>query len=264
MKITSKNEPYIFAKQFTDTPGGRFERNSQFSGEAFRKKIEIYLTKYPNHPFYIDMEGVFTLGASFLDEAFAKLAKDLGKEQFKNLIIIDHRFNGNIEETILSADAVFLSGGNVPLQNKYFKEIKLKEILNKYDGVIVGQSAGSMNCSKVVYTQPEDPEEFDDVNYQRKISGLGLVNFAVMPHMNSANEVDEQGHPTVMQMCLEDSYSIPHYGIVDYGFIEVKNNKAISYGETLLLKNGKCIKLCNNGEQIVLDNKQLTQNEYIK
>ena len=182
----------------------------------------------------------------------------------KNIIIIDHRFNGNIEETILSADAVFLSGGNVPLQNKYFKEIKLKEILNKYDGVIVGQSAGSMNCSKVVYTQPEDSEEFDDVNYQRKISGLGLVNFAVMPHMNSANEVDEQGHPTVMQMCLEDSYSIPHYGIVDYGFIEVKNNKAISYGETLLLKNGKCIKLCNNGEQIVLDNKQLTQNEYIK
>ena len=69
MKITSKNEPYKFAKQFTDTPGG----------------------EYPNSPFYIDMEGVFTLGASFLDEAFAKLAKDLGKTKFNNLIIIDFR-----------------------------------------------------------------------------------------------------------------------------------------------------------------------------
>lgn len=37
------------------------------------------------------MEGVFTLGASFLDEAFAKLAKDLGKTKFNNLIIIDFR-----------------------------------------------------------------------------------------------------------------------------------------------------------------------------
>lgn len=91
MKITSKNEPYKFARQFTDTPGGRFEKNSQFSGESFRKKIEKYLKEYPNSPFYIDMEGVFTLGASFLDEAFAKLAKDLGKTKFNNLIIIDFR-----------------------------------------------------------------------------------------------------------------------------------------------------------------------------
>ena len=121
-----------------------------------------------------------------------------------------------------------------------------------------------MNCSKIVYTQPEEPEEFNDINYQRKISGLDLVNFSIMPHMNSANEVDEQKHPTVMQMCLEDSYSIPHYGIVDYGFIEIINNKIISYGETLLLKNGKCTKLCSNGEHIVLDNSLLSQVEYIK
>ena len=70
--------------------------------------------------------------------------------------------------------------------------------------------------------------------------------------MNSANDVDELNHPTVMQMCLEDSFEIPHYGIVDYGFIEVVNNKAIAYGKTYLIKDGKCVELCDNQQQLEL------------
>lgn len=172
---------------------------------------------------------------------------DFGIEK---LIVIDHRFSDNIEDSILSADVVFLAGGNVPTQNNYFKEIDLKSILDKYHGVLIGQSAGSMNCNKLVYAQPEEDEEFEDKNFVRKIEGLGLVNFTIMPHMNSADEEDEFGHPSVMQMCLEDSYDIPHYGICDYGFIEISNDKAISYGKTLLIKNGECIQLCGDGEQI--------------
>ena len=177
-------------------------------------------------------------------------ALNLDDFEINNLIIVDHRFNGDLEKTILSADVVFLAGGNVPTQNDYFKEINLKSILNKYDGVVIGQSAGSMNCNKIVYAQPEEDEEFDDVNFERRISGLGLVDFTIMPHMNSANEVDELGHPSVMQMCLEDSYDMPHYGICDYGFIEVVNNKATAYGRTMLIKNGECIELCGDRECI--------------
>ena len=70
----------------------------------------------------------------------------------ENLIVIDNRFKGDMNKTIHSADVVFLAGGNVPTQNKYYKEINLKSILSKYDGVLIGQSAGSMNCSKTVYT----------------------------------------------------------------------------------------------------------------
>ena len=60
-----------------------------------------------------------------------------------------------------------------------------------------------------------------------------------MPHMDSANNVDEKGHPSVMQMCLEDSFDSPHYGIYDYGFIEIENNK-----------NGKCVELCGDKEKV--------------
>ncbi|MBO5654995.1 MAG: Type 1 glutamine amidotransferase-like domain-containing protein, partial [Clostridia bacterium] len=76
----------------------------------------------------------------------------------ENLTVIDHRFEGDIERTILEADVVFLAGGNVPTQNKYFKEINLKTIIEKYDGVVIGMSAGSMNSSKKVYAQPEEDE----------------------------------------------------------------------------------------------------------
>jgi len=191
-------------------------------------------------------------------------ALNLDGFEIKNLKIIDNRFDGDLEKTILSADAVFLAGGNVPTQNNYFKEIKLKSILDKYQGVLIGQSAGSMNCSKIVYTQPEEDEEFEDGNYKRQIRGLGLVDFAIMPHMNFASEVDEKGHPSVMQMCLEDSFSIPHYGICDYGFIEVKDNKAIAYGKTLLIKNGKCIELCGDKEKTEILQEHFRDETFIK
>ena len=195
-------------------------------------------------------------GASKTDEYADVFVKALNLDDFgiEKLIIIDHRFDGDVEQAILSADVVVLAGGNVPTQNKYFKEINLKSILHKYKGVIIGQSAGSMNCCDIVYTQPEEDEEFEDKAYQRKLSGLGLVNFSIMPHMNNAYDIDEQGHPSVMEMCLEDSYTIPHYGICDFGFIEIHSNKATAYGKTLFIKDGKCIALCGDKEKIEIKN----------
>lgn len=191
-------------------------------------------------------------GAEKTDKYSSNIVKALNLDDFEieNLIVIDHRFAGDIAKTILSADVVFLAGGNVPKQNKYFKEIDLKAILAKYNGVVIGQSAGSMNCNKVVYAQPEENEEFEDVNFQRKLDGLGLVNFTIMPHMNFANNINELGYPSVMEMCLEDSYVIPHYGICDYGFIEVENNIATAYGKTLLIKDGQLLELCGDKESI--------------
>ena len=56
-------------------------------------------------------------------------ALNLDGFEIKKLIIIDHRFNGDIRNTILSCDVLFLAGGNVPTQNKYFKEIALDKYL---------------------------------------------------------------------------------------------------------------------------------------
>lgn len=176
----------------------------------------------------------------------------LDNYDIKKLNIIDHKFSGNIEKAILSSQLVVLSGGSVPKQNKYFQDINLAFILKKYEGVLIGQSAGSMNCSTTVYTQPETIDEFNDSNYERIITGLGLTDITIMPHMNKADTAELPNQPTIMQMCLADSYNIPHYGICDYGFIEIINNKATAYGKTLYLKDGKCTILCSDHEHVNL------------
>ena len=190
------------------------------------------------------------------------IVKSLNLDDFeiKHTSIINHDFKGDISKTIADADCVFLMGGNVPKQNKFFKEINLKEILKKYNGIIIGQSAGSMNCGQIVYTQPEEDYEFEDNNYKRIITGLGLTAITIMPHMNNSDKINDNGYPSVMQMCLEDSYSIPHYGIVDYGFIEIKDNKIYAFGETYQLTNGKCLTICKNGEMIDLNEFENTKN----
>lgn len=205
-------------------------------------------------------------GAEKSDEYSNIITNALNLDDFEieNTIVIDHRFKGDILKTILTADLVFLAGGNVPTQNQYFREIGLKDILQRYEGIVVGQSAGSMNCSEVVYAQPEEDEEFEDECFQKELTGLGLVNFSIMPHMNNANVIENPNNPTVMQMCLQDSYKLPHYGIVDGGFIEVQRNIATAYGRTLLIKNGECIELSGDKESIILKDYYLSNNNLAK
>ena len=204
-------------------------------------------------------------GASKTDEYSSIIVKALNLDGFgiQNVIIMDHRFDGDIEDVILSADCVFLAGGHVPTQNAYFNEIKLKQILKNYNGIVIGQSAGSMNCAEEVYVQPECREEFYDKSFKKLITGLGLTKIKVMPHMNRAM-TDEIDGTTAYDMCLEDSKTITHYGITDSGFIEISGGKALSFGATVLFKDGECIRLCENGESVEVNDCYKHDENYIK
>lgn len=179
----------------------------------------------------------------------------------EKVYVLDHRFKGDVEKIILSADVVFLSGGHTPTQNKYLKEIKLDKILAKYNGIIIGQSAGSMNLAKTVYAPPDGPDDLTD-DYQRTFSGVGLTDIRIMPHMAGAfdDNVNGEGKNTY-DYCIEDSSKYPMYGIYDYGFIEIYGNKATAYGKTLLIKNGQCIELCGDRESVVISNNYSFANE---
>lgn len=204
-------------------------------------------------------------GKSKTDEYSNIIMQALNLDGFgiEEVIVIDHRFEGDIEKTILSADCVFLAGGHVPTQNEYFKEIGLKQILSKYNGVVIGQSAGSMNCAEQVYVQPEERDEFCDKSFKKLIDGLGLTKIKVMPHINNA-KTDEIDGNTIYDMCLQDSKGIWHYGIVDSGFIEINSCGATSYGETVLFKDGECFELCKNGECVNVNNNYQHNLEHIK
>ena len=188
-------------------------------------------------------------------DMFAKSVKqsfELDGFTFKNYYVVDYRFNQNIKDVVDGCDIVFLCGGHVSTQNKFFMDIKLDEILQSYKGVVIGQSAGSMNMAVTVYDQPVTVEEFYNPSFKKQYKGLGLTNISIMPHMNMAKDETLEG-VTTHQMCLTDSNKIYHYGLVDYAYIKCKNNQIVAKGKTTLFKNGKEYLICNTSESAILN-----------
>ncbi len=157
---------------------------------------------------------------------------------FKNLIVVDNRNKQDIAKIIKCADFVFLSGGHVPTQNKFFEEIKLKDILKTYDGVIMGQSAGSMNLAKKVYNYPETLDEIDDPKF---LKGLGLTDLTIVPHFNTekGNEQVDDSINLMRDYLKKDSKVVSLYCITNYSHIKIQNGNPEFYGDIYLMQNGK-------------------------
>ena len=79
------------AKDYTKTPGGRFKKEGEFSGEDFREKILIpkYLeSEKKGVKLRVNLDGGYGYGSSFLEESFGGLVRQLKKVNIDNIIII--------------------------------------------------------------------------------------------------------------------------------------------------------------------------------
>lgn len=65
------------AKQFSETPAGRYAVDGPFSGQAFRDKI-LYpaLMESDYVEVEVDLDGALGYGSSFLEEAFGGLVRE--------------------------------------------------------------------------------------------------------------------------------------------------------------------------------------------
>lgn len=64
------------AKQFTRYPSGRYKRNGETSGEAFRERfLEEPLRK--GEDVTVELDGTVGYGSSFLEEAFGGVVRSL-------------------------------------------------------------------------------------------------------------------------------------------------------------------------------------------
>lgn len=181
------------------------------------------------------------------DEAFKISNLPLSK-----IDICDSRNESKLPDTIYDYNIIFLTGGHVPTQNEFFNRIHLKELLRSYDGIVIGISAGTINCADVVYAQPELDGEAIDPSYKRYFDGLDLTTISVFPHFQDAKDLTLDRLRVIEDISLEDSKIRPFYALVDGSYIFIDDNKSTLYGEAYYFNNGAFTKVCDKDKNIRL------------
>lgn len=166
------------------------------------------------------------------------LALEKENIQFERSILVNGRNAAMLKDLVGQTDVIFLSGGHLPTQNQFFQEIGLREILKEFQGTIVAQSAGSMNCADMVYACPELPGESTDPDFRRFRPGLGLTNINIIPHYNDNRELILDGKRLYEDIIYPDTFQTPIYVIPDDSFIYIHNGIAKFMGEIHLYRNG--------------------------
>ena len=170
-----------------------------------------------------------------------------------------------------SYDMILLSGGHVPTEMAFFDRIGLPEKIRRFEGIVMGISAGSMNCAEVVYAQPEMPGEAVDPSYRKFIPGLGLTPYNILPHYQAVKEDRVDGLRLMEEITYPDSAGHSFYAIPDGSYLlqetlpeekgapsgklsGIQNRRihAEIRGEAYLIRDGKIRKLCEEGKKVPL------------
>lgn len=160
--------------------------------------------------------------------------------------------NPNVTERIRDTDVIVLAGGHVPTQNKFMKQLRLKEHLSGYTGIVVAWSAGSMNCADNVYAGPELEGEAVDPLYERWISGLGITDINLFPHFQSLKDDYLDGLRLIEDITFADSMGHEIIALNDGSYILIEDGHETLYGEAYMIKDGRLNQICNDNESIVL------------
>lgn len=177
---------------------------------------------------------------------------------------LDHRFGSwdytgchITKEELYSYDVLFLAGGHVPTQNKFFHAIGLREKLEGFEGIIIGISAGSMNSAEIVYMQPEEPGEALAPDFQRWGVGLGLTDMMLSPHYQMVKDKCLDGLQLYKDIIIPDMLGKELLLLNDGSYLHIAKETGMGitreialYGEAYMLSQGKIEKLCEHEEKL--------------
>ncbi len=173
---------------------------------------------------------------------------------FSRYAVLDGTNADEAEELVAQSDFIVLAGGHVPTQNAFFRDIHLREILEGYEGVVMGISAGSMNCADEVYVQPEEEGE-SDPDFQRFTAGLGLTGVNVLPHYQKVKDGILDGLRLFEDITYADSWGHTFFAIPDGSYFCQDDEQLLLFGESYLIRDGALEPLTEDGE--VLDMAEL-------
>ncbi len=188
-------------------------------------------------------------GGRQADEYAAVMAQgfEMSGLPIANVTVLDGR-NPEVVQVLDQFDVIFLSGGHVPTENRFFHAIGLDEAIRQFDGIVIGESAGSMNCADVVYASPEETGEAVDPSYELYLDGLGLTDVNIMPHMQKVWSAKLDGFDLFEDILLRDSFERPFYALPDGSFIMQEDGLQILYGQGYWIDCGQVEEIGEDGE----------------
>lgn len=166
----------------------------------------------------------------------------------KNVTVLDNRNAWKAESLLSRTNFVLLAGGHVPTQNAFLNEVGLRQMLEEWDGVLMGISAGSMNSADAVYAHPEEPGEAIDPDYERWLPGLGITGANILPHFQKWKDDTLDGLSLLYEIAAPDSDDNYFFLMPDGSYIYGREGKEYICGESELLHNGEITHLCDDGE----------------
>ena len=149
---------------------------------------------------------------------------------------------------IANSDLLVLAGGHVPTQNAFFQEIGLKEILENFDGTVMGISAGSMNLAETVYVQPEEEGEGIDPDFRRFAPGLDLTWVNILPHYQKVKDNILDGLRLFEDITYADSWDNAFFALPDGSYFYQNDEELLLFGEAYLLRDGELSQLSRSGD----------------
>ncbi len=187
-------------------------------------------------------------------EQWAQFMKESLGELGANILTLNVLHDKTAHEApfmVSGANFIVLNGGHVPTQNRFFHRIGLRALLQDWNGVLMGISAGSMNSADIVYALPEEPGETFDPYYQRYLSGLGLTKTCIIPHFQKFHDAYLDGKHVVNDLAKGDSMGHCFYALPDGSFLYRVGQREELHGPAWIIKDGECT-LCNHEGEILL------------
>ena len=164
----------------------------------------------------------------------------------------DYRAEDMSAQTLAQYDVVMIGGGHVPTQNQFFQQIHLKEMMQGFDGIVIGVSAGTMNSASLVYAQPEMEGESVDPDYRRYLDGLGLTNLMILPHYQMVKDYLLDGRRLFEDITYGDSYGKWFLALEDGSYVLVKDGTSTLLGRAYRIADGEISQICEEGEMLPL------------
>ena len=165
--------------------------------------------------------------------------------------VLDGRNEKDAQLLIWQSDLIVLAGGHVPTQNLFFQKIGLAKLLKNYQGVILGISAGSMNCARRVYAQPEEPGE-SRPDFRRFYPGLGLSEINILPHYQQVKDRMIDGKRLFEDVTYIDSIGNNFLSLVDGSYVLERGGETTLYGEAYAMTDGKFFQISHEDEIVPL------------